>query len=148
MMYSARLREKTSFSNRVASGLKASLPALIVVAFIGFAPVQAQTEVDTIEYQAKPYIQDGVAITSEAPDTTTPLIVVDEGDPNVSITTIQHGATEVREVRSRGRLLYVEVRPEGGVPYYIDHRSNLLQGHSSSTDPDQFRPSTFQITTW
>ncbi len=130
-----------------AAAPRRTMLAMALAAFLAAPPVLAQSLAESIDYQVQPPVQSGVPITSGAASSQQSVAAV-ENDPNLTVTTRQLGKTTVREFSSRGRVLYIEVTPEGGVPYYIDQSADLLSGHANSAGPESFRPNSWLITTW
>lgn len=107
---------------------------------------QAQTSVDTIMFESAPAIVSGIPIGSTE-QAAAPLPIPEDGE--VEIVTRQLGSTTVREHKHDGRLLYIEVVPENGAPYYINHGGGLLDEHRDSFVDETNRVShSWQITRW
>lgn len=95
----------------------------LAACFMCSVPVQADQDdnlVDTIEFTNRPAIVTGQTIeTSEADEPTDPLA---GGSPqDVQYTEYRFGANTVREYRSGGTLLYIEVISDEGPVYVINH---------------------------
>ncbi len=137
-------RDKISVTS-IAVAKKFVLPLTFVFALLS-GSVYAQNLVDTIEFKAKPAAQTGVAITSSS-TTTTEQPAIDASNPDIDITTRQLGSTVVREFRLYGRLLYVEVTPEGSGTYYLN-QGGLLSDHQKNDDFGTSPTNSWQITSW
>lgn len=110
---------------------------------VSIGACQAETVVETIEYSNTPAIQSGKMIEDSN------VIVADDSQENVDVTTTRIGSNIVKEYRVSGRLIQTEVTPDVGIGTYIIENptgDDLIREDYDSTERN--RPHKWLLQQW